>query len=213
MDLEHARYLLVEQQIRPWNVLDSKVLDRVLALKREDFVPADKKALAFVDTELPLPCGGQMLSPKVEARFVQEAQLKPTDKVLVIGAASGAYLIGLAAGLCAQVYGSDDTAEKVAFAQAGVQRAGIKNVRIEQTSDLLGFNAQAPYDAIIVCGSFDVLPAALKELLASGGRVLGIVGELPIMRAVRVSAGAGAEETLFEYNLPRLQPARSVFAL
>ncbi|WP_432723586.1 protein-L-isoaspartate O-methyltransferase [Jeongeupia wiesaeckerbachi] len=203
MDWERARYFLVEQQIRPWHVLDQKVLDRVLVLKREDFVPQDKRALAFVDTELPLSCGGQMLAPKIEARFAQEAQLKPTDKVLVIGAASGAYLIGLIAGLCAQVYGIDDTAAKVAFAQDGVQRAGLKNVRIEQTNDLLGFKAQAPYDAIIVCGSFAELPAALKAQLASGGRVIAITGELPIMQAGR--AGEGADEVLFEYNLPRLR--------
>ncbi|GHD67473.1 protein-L-isoaspartate O-methyltransferase family protein [Jeongeupia chitinilytica] len=203
MDWERARYFLVEQQIRPWHVLDQKVLGRVLAVKREDFVPQDKRALAFVDTELPLPCGGQMLAPKIEARFAQEALLEPTDKVLVIGAASGAYLIGLIAGLCEQVYGIDDTAEKVAFAQAGVQRAGIKNVRIEQASDLLNYAAQAPYDAVIVCGSFAAFPESLKALLAHGGRLISVIGQLPIMDAVRASAGA--ETSLFEYNLPRLQ--------
>ncbi|AOY00658.1 protein-L-isoaspartate O-methyltransferase [Jeongeupia sp. USM3] len=211
MDWERARYFLVEQQIRPWHVLDPKVLDRVMAVKREDFVPQDKRALAFVDTELPLPCGGQMLAPKIEARFAQEALLKPTDKVLVIGAASGAYLIGLVAGLCAQVYGIDDSADKVAFAQQGVQWAGVKNARIEQVSDLLNYTGQAPYDAIIVCGSFDVLPAALKNMLSGNGRIIAVTGEEPIMQAVR--AVVGGSNPLFEYTLPRLLPVRPAFAL
>ncbi|MBM3117403.1 protein-L-isoaspartate O-methyltransferase family protein [Jeongeupia naejangsanensis] len=207
MDWERARYFLVEQQIRPWHVLDQKVLDRVLAVKREDFVPQDKRALAFVDTELPLPCGGQMLAPKIEARFAQEALLKPTDKVLVIGAASGAYLIGLIAGLCEQVYGIDDTAEKVAFAQAGVQRAGIKNVRVEQVDELLSYIGQAPFDGVIITASLDDVPVKIRDVLSPGGRLVAVIGKPPVMNAERISRGeqgAYHEVALFEYSLPRL---------
>ncbi|MBY0446394.1 MAG: protein-L-isoaspartate O-methyltransferase, partial [Burkholderiales bacterium] len=117
MDWENARYLLVEQQIRPWDVLDQKVLNRVLAVKREEFVPADKKELAFVDIELPLANGAQMLAPKMEAKLLQDIDPQVSDKVLVVGAGTG-YLMALAAGLVEHVYGVEIDAALVETARA-----------------------------------------------------------------------------------------------
>ncbi|GAA5786420.1 protein-L-isoaspartate O-methyltransferase family protein [Chitiniphilus shinanonensis] len=216
MDWEHARYLLVEQQIRPWEVLDQQVLQRVLAVKREDFVPQDKRNLAFVDTELPLGHGASMLSPKVEARLLQDVELKSGDKVLVVGAGTG-YLVALAAGLCAQVYGVEIEPELKRVAEENLARAGIRNARIELGDGVQGLAAQAPFDAIIVTGSVAEVPQALKDQLAVGGRLIAVVGELPIMSATllqRVEQNAWRSEKRFEYNLPRLKntPVAEVFS-
>lgn len=214
MDWEHARYLLVEQQIRPWDVLDKRVLQRFLDVKREDFVPADKKNLAFVDTELPLGNGACMLAPKVEGRFLQEVALKPTDRVLVVGAGTG-YLMALAAGLAAEVYGVEIEPALKATAEQNLVRAGIKNARVELADGSQGYIAKAPYDVIIVTASVEGVPQALKDQLAIGGRLIAVVGELPIMSAVletRVEEGAWRSEKRFEYNLPRLCEQKVAFS-
>lgn len=202
MDWENARYLLVEQQIRPWNVLNPVVLDRILKTRREDFVPQDKKELAFVDVELPLGNGTVMLAPKVEARFLQEIDLKPTDKLLVVGAGA-AYLVALAAGLCAQVVAVETDATQAEFTNTQLKAAGIKNARVE-VGDVLAKNASGPFDAIIATGSFAEVPNELKEQLAANGRLIVVVGEEPIMHATLVTAGARDRE-VFDYNLPRLK--------
>ncbi|WP_273428519.1 protein-L-isoaspartate O-methyltransferase [Chitinibacter tainanensis] len=203
MDWEKARYFLVEQQIRPWNVLDSAVLDRVLNTRREDFVPADKKELAFVDVELPLGNGQLMLAPKVEARLLQEIQLKATEKLLIVGPGT-AYLAALAAGLCAQVFVLEACADQAAKLTAALKAANIKNVIVEVSSSLT--SQQAPFDAIIAAASFTQVPSELLAQLKEEGRLITVVGELPIMHAVVVSK-KGAEQAVrevFDYNLPRI---------
>ena len=212
MDWENARYLLVEQQIRPWNVLNPVILERVLKTRREDFVPADKKELAFVDVELPLGNGALMLSPKVEARFLQEIDLKATDKLLVVGAGA-AYLVALAAGLCAQVVSIESDAAQAEFTNTQLKVAGIKNARVE-VGDALAVHASGPFDAIIATASFAEVPAQLQMQLAISGRLIVIVGEEPIMSATLVKRNAQdnfSSAKVFEYNLPRLQQAAAVF--
>ncbi|WP_027469026.1 protein-L-isoaspartate O-methyltransferase family protein [Deefgea rivuli] len=212
MDWENARYLLVEQQIRPWNVLNPVILDRVLKTRREDFVPQDKKELAFVDVELPLGNGNLMLAPKVEARFLQEVDLKPTDKLLVVGAGA-AYLVALAAGLCAQVVSIESDAAQAEFTNAQLKAAGIKNARVE-VGDALAAHANGPFDAIIATASFAEVPAQLQTQLAIGGRFIVIVGEEPIMSATLLKRNAQdnfSSTKVFEYNLPRLQQSVAVF--
>ncbi|WP_288842393.1 protein-L-isoaspartate O-methyltransferase [uncultured Deefgea sp.] len=211
MDWENARYLLVEQQIRPWNVLNPVILARVLNTRREDFVPADKKELAFVDVELPLANGQLMLAPKVEARLLQEIDLKPTDKLLIAGPGA-AYLIALAAGLCAQVVAVDADIEYVAFINAQLKAAGIKNARAE-VGDALAPNGQAPFDAIVATASFDQAPASLLAQLANDGHLLAIIGEEPMMYATLYhQAGAVLEQKqVFDYNLPRMRVSTPVF--
>ncbi|MGL4604797.1 MAG: protein-L-isoaspartate O-methyltransferase family protein [Iodobacter sp.] len=209
MDWENARYLLVEQQIRPWDVLDQKVLQRVMTVKREDFVPADKKELAFVDIELPLANGSHMLAPKMEAKLLQDIDPQPEDKILVVGAGTG-YVMALAAGLVAQVCGVEIDAGLAQTARANLAAAGIKNASIAEGDALAAVQAQAPFNAIIVCGSLSEVPAVLKDQLAVGGRLIAVVGELPIMSATLltcVAPGSFSETRLFEYNLPRLKNA------
>ncbi|QZA80572.1 protein-L-isoaspartate O-methyltransferase family protein [Deefgea piscis] len=205
MDWENARYLLVEQQIRPWNVLNPVILERILNTRREDFVPADKKELAFVDVELPLAHGQLMLAPKVEARFLQEIDLKPTDKLLIAGPGA-AYLAALAAGLCAHVVVVDADVEYVALINTQLKAAGIKNARAE-VGDALAANGQAPFDAIIATASFAQAPASLLAQLANNGRLLAIIGEEPMMYATLYrQAGAVLEQKqVFDYNLPRMR--------
>lgn len=212
MDWEKARYLLVEQQIRPWNVLDAKVLNRILNTRREDFVPADKKELAFVDVELPLGNGQLMLAPKVEARLLQEIALQETDKVLIVGVGT-AYLAALAAGLCAQVVVIEADTKQAELANAALKAASIKNVSIEVGVTLT--SKQGPFNAIIAAASFDAIPTELTEQLVAGGRLITVLGDEPIMHATLVQLGADAglvERQVFDYNLPRRQSAERVFA-
>ncbi|WP_373976020.1 protein-L-isoaspartate O-methyltransferase [Chitinibacter sp. SCUT-21] len=213
MDWEKARYFLVEQQIRPWNVLDSAVLERILNTRREDFVPQDKKELAFVDVELPLGNGALMLAPKVEARLLQEVALKTTDKVLIVGAGT-AYLAALAAGLCAQLVVIEADTKQAEQTNAALKVAGIKNVSIEVGTTLT--SKQGPFDAIIAASSFDAVPAELTAQLVAGGRLITVLGEEPIMHAVVVTvdgAGKQVSREVFDYNLPRLKAQCKNFML
>jgi protein-L-isoaspartate(D-aspartate) O-methyltransferase len=212
MDWENARYLLVEQQIRPWNVLDSNVLDRVLKTRREDFVPSDKKELAFVDVELPMASGQLMLAPKVEARLLQEISLKATDKLLIVGAGT-AYLTALAAGLCAQVFVIETDAKQIELTNAALKAAGIKNVSIELGNGLT--SSHAPFDAIIAAASFAAVPEQLVSRLNSNGRLITVLGEEPIMHATIVTKnvkGINSLRQVFDYNLPRFQLSAMQFA-
>lgn len=207
MDFEKARYFMVEQQIRPWDVMDKAVLARLLEVKREDFVPAALKNLALADVALPLAAGAQMLEPKLEAKLLQEAQLQETDRVLVVGAGSG-YLMALAAGLVNHVYGVETQAALHDLAVANLARAKVRNVTVEVGDGLAGLPAQAPFDVIILTGSVAEVPAVLQEQLAPGGRLVAVVGHAPIMQAQRIVRAAPDQfscSSLFEYSIPRLQ--------
>lgn len=207
MNFEQARFNMVEQQIRPWDVLDTSILDLLFHVKREDFVGTDKRALAFADTQLPLDNGCTMLEPKVEARLVQDLQVKASDKVLEIGTGSG-YLTALLAAVSQHVYSIDIDAQQLQHAAANLKTAGIKNVTLSQGNGIEGLAAQAPFDVICVGGSVPVVPEALKAQLAVGGRLAVIVGDAPVMVAkiiTRVSETAYQESVSFDTNLPRLQ--------
>lgn len=214
MDFEKARYFMVEQQIRPWNVSDKAVLARLLEVKREDFVPEALKNLALADVALPLAVGVKMLEPKLEARLLQEAQLQETDRVLIVGAGS-AYLMALAAGLANHVYGIEIQAALHDLAVANLARAKVRNVTVEVGDGLAGLPAQAPFDAIILTGSVAEVPVVLQEQLALGGRLVAVVGHAPVMQAQRMvctAPGQYATTAVFEYDIPRLQSAeKTVF--
>lgn len=219
MNFEQARFNMVEQQIRPWDVLDAQVLDLLFHVKREDFVAADKRALAFTDMELPLENGGTMLQPKLEARMVQDLQLAAGDKVLEIGTGSG-YVTALLASLAAHVYSVDVDASQQQLAAARLKQAGVANATLVQGDGIAGLAQQAPFDAIFVGGSLPVVPQALKQQLAVGGRMMVIVGDLPMMRATlvkRVSETEFSQEVMFDTCAPRLagyeavEPQRFVF--
>lgn len=209
MDYEQARFNMIEQQIRPWEVLDPGILGLLSEVKREDFVPEQYRALAFTDVELPLANGSTMLEPKVEARLLQEAALKPGDKVLEIGTGSG-YMAALLATRTASVTSVEIDAAQLEIARKNLERAGIGNVTLVKGDAARGWPAAAPYDVIVVSGSLPVLPQELLQQLKVGGRLVGIVGGAPAMEAQLVTrTGEATFNTvnLFETMTAPLQNA------
>jgi protein-L-isoaspartate(D-aspartate) O-methyltransferase len=188
MNTEQARFNMIEQQIRPWNVLDPEVLKLLSVVKREDFVPADKRDLAFADLEIPLGAGpGQtMLAPKIEARMLQELALKAADTVLEIGSGSG-YMAALLAAKAEFVYSVEIDPALVELARKNLQQAGVANVSVDVGDGAQGWSLYAPYDAIVVSASMPVLPDALRRQLKVGGRLVAIVGESPVMQVLLVT--------------------------
>lgn len=186
MNIEQARYNMIEQQIRPWNVLDAHVLELLGAVKREDFVPLAHKALAFVDTEIPLPGGQAMLEPKVEARLVQEVNAQRHEKLLQVGVGTG-YVTALLAHRAQRVIALESSPELAQLARANLQKAGILNVEVRQADGSAGAQADQPFDAILLGGSVPQVPAALLRQLKVGGRLVAIVGEEPMMYATVIT--------------------------
>lgn len=189
MNFEQARFNMIEQQIRPWEVLDPTVLATLGQLKREDFVPAAYRELAFADLELPIAAGQTMLAPRVEARFLQELALKKTDKVLEIGTGTG-YMAALLAALTEHVVTVEINPELAATAKQNLANAGIDNVSIEIGDGAQGWSARGPYDVIVVSGSLPEVPPALLQQLRRGGRLAVVVGEAPVMTAEVITCTA-----------------------
>ncbi len=217
MNLEQTRFNMVEQQIRPWDVLDQTVLDLLFKVKREEFVPAAYSALAFVDMEIPLGHGESMWSPKLEARALQTLQLEKSDKVLEIGTGSG-YLTALLASKAAQVTSVDIHADFIAAAATLMKAHGFYNIALETGDASQGWPQGGLYNAIIVTGSLPVLPESLTAQLAPGGRLFAIVGDDPVMTArltTCVAPGVYRHEELFETSIKPLlnaqQPQRFSF--
>jgi protein-L-isoaspartate(D-aspartate) O-methyltransferase len=207
MDVELARFNMIEQQIRPWNVLDPAVLSLLAVVRREDFVPAAYRAMAFVDSEVPLPEGQCMLAPKVEARLLQEADVQRHERVLEIGTGSG-FMAALLAHRARAVLTLELHASLVAMATANLRRAGVDNCQVRAHDGARGAPAEAPFDVIVLSGSVSVVPQALLDQLAPGGRLIAIVGEEPMMRAQRVQRLESSRfETrdLFDTVAPRLR--------
>lgn len=216
-NIEQARFNMVEQQIRPWDVLDQTVLDLLFKVRREEFVPAAYRALAFVDMEIPLGDGEFMWSPKLEARAVQTLQLKKTDRVLEVGTGSG-YLTALLASMTAHVTSVDIHAGFLSAAEARLKAHGFDNVTLEAGDASRGREQHAPYDVIIMTGSLPVMPQNLTAQLAPGGRLFAVVGDDPVMTArlvTCVSHGVFRSEDLFETSIKPLvnaqQPDRFTF--
>ena len=217
MNIEQARFNMIEQQIRPWEVLDPSVLDLLFVVKREDFVPAAYRNLAFADMEIPLGDGQVMLAPKYEAKFLQELSLKKTDKVLEIGTGSG-YMAALLAARAEHVVTVECRPALAEMARQNLDRAGITNVTIESGCGLNGWSARGPYDAIVVSGALPDVPSALLKQLRVGGRMVIVSGEAPVMEAQLITCtGEGTYNTfnLFETVIPALDGATATpaFAL
>ncbi|MDH5211417.1 MAG: protein-L-isoaspartate O-methyltransferase [Betaproteobacteria bacterium] len=217
MNLEQARHNMVEQQIRPWEVLDQAVLDLLYAVPREEFVPAAFRKLAFADMEIPIGEGERMMAPKIEARTVQALALRKSDRVLEVGTGSG-YLTALLAHCAAHVYSLEIRAGLAAFGRENLARHGADNVTLELGDGARGDPKRAPYDAIVLTGSTPVLPAVLREQLAPGGRLFAVVGEPPVMVAKLITCtapGAYGAVALFDTVLAPLvnaeQPPRFRF--
>lgn len=213
-EIELARYYMVEQQIRPWYVEDDHVLQAVLDVPRENFVPPALKGMAFADTEVPLiidavDTNEYMLKPVIEARLALELQLKPTDGVLEIGTGSG-YQAALLARLCQQVTTVEINSTLATFATDNLQRQQINNVHVEIGDAHEGWGT-TEYDAILLTGSVPVIPDALKYQLCIGGRLVAVVGTGTIMVATRITrtSAASFETTpLFDTVIKPLRGSR-----
>ena len=192
MNIEQARFNMIEQQIRPWDVLDADVLHLLAVVKREDFVPLAHKALAFVDMEIPIGHGQRMLAPRLEARLLQDAAVQKHEKVLEIGAGSG-YLTALLAHQAQRVIALEIQPELAAMARANLQKAGIHNAEVRQFDGAVGAAAEGPFDVIVLGGCVAEVPQNLLAQLKVGGRLLAIVGQEPVMRATIVSRTGEAE--------------------
>jgi protein-L-isoaspartate(D-aspartate) O-methyltransferase len=217
MDLEKARFNMVESQIRPWGVLDQTVLDLLYRVKREEYVPPVFRSLAFSDLEIPIGHGQTMLAPKLEARMLQELRLSPTDKVLEVGTGSG-YFTALLASLARHVVSVEIIPALSAEAQRKLAAHEFTNVTLEVGDAARGWDSHAPYDVIVLTGATPVLPEPLLASLRPGGRLLAVVGEPPVMearRVVMVEPGVFETEDLFETCIAPLvnavKPARFVF--
>ena len=206
MNIEQARFNMIKQQIRPWDVLDAGVLSLLAVVKREDFVPAAFRALAFVDTEVPLPGGQQMLVPRVEARLLQELKVARHEKVLEIGTGSG-FMAALLGHRAQRVFSLEIIPELVSLATENLKRAGTMNVTVLAQDGALGLPDEEPFDVILLSGSVAEVPVTLLNQLKVGGRLAAIVGDEPVMRAQlisRVSESDFSTRDLFDTVAPRL---------
>ena len=223
MSLDQARFNMIEQQVRPWEVLDPVVLGLLDSVKREHFVPAAHKALAYMDMELPIGQAADqvMLAPRVQARLVQDLAVQPTDKVLEIGTGSG-FTTALLASLAQRVVSLEIDDATVRAVWAYLQQAGIAHAEVRVADATAnGFAAcalEGPWDVILVAGSVAEVPSALLNLLAPGGRLAAIVGHEPVMRATFVTrTGDAAFSTTQPWDTvaPRLrnfvEPSRFQF--
>lgn len=206
MNIEQARFNMIEQQIRPWNVLDQDVLDLLVVVKREDFVPAAYKTLAFVDTEIPLPGGEAMFTPKIEARILQEVAVKKHEHVLEIGAGSG-YMAALLAHKARHVTTVEINPELKDLAAKNLANAGVTNVTVELGNGAEGWDKGAPFDVIVISGALESLPEVFLKQVKVGGRIAAIIGQAPVMSAqviTRVSETAYDTVKVFETNVKML---------
>jgi protein-L-isoaspartate(D-aspartate) O-methyltransferase len=198
---------MVEQQIRPWQVLDPQVLAVLSHVQRELFVPDAYQALAYTDTDIPLGHGQTMLPPRVDARLMHDLQLTGTEKVLEIGTGSG-YLAALLAGRAQRVVSLEINPELASNARNNLQRAGITNVDVRVADGSTGASGDAPFDAVVLGGSVAEVPPALLQQLKVGGQLLAIVGQDPVMVATmytRTADAAWNSKALWDTSAPRLQ--------
>jgi len=205
LDFEQARYYLVEQQVRPWDVLDPRVLATLLSVKREDFVPPRHRKLAFADIALPLEHGEFMMKPVLEGRVLQSLELQSTDEVLEIGTGSG-FLTACLANLVREVLSIDLHTDFIDRARPRLAAAGFANVKL-QAADAANFVPGRKFDAIAVTGAVDELPESFASWLKPNGRLFFVRGHSPRMEAVLLRSDANgklSEESLFETDLPYL---------
>lgn len=206
---EQARFNMIEQQIRTWEVLNPKILQLLHEVPREHFVGPAYQGLAFADIEIPLAYGQSMLSPKVEARILQSLDIKPTDQVLHIGTGSG-YFTALLAHMAEHVISLDINAEISATAAYKLSEHDIHNVSIELANGINGFNPRKPYDVIVFTGSSPVEPPHVRQQLKVGGTMFIVLGTAPAMEATlveRVSETIFTETVIFETCIPELDNA------
>lgn len=209
MNFERARFNMVEQQIRPWEVLDMDVLDVLMKVRREEFVPPAFRNISLSEALIPLPCGQEMLTPVVEGKVLQAVQVTPKDQVLEIGTGSG-YFAALLAATAEWVRSIEIEPELVKLATANLAAAGVHNVIVEEGDGAQGWAKNAPYNVIVVSGGLPMVPPAFLDQLAVGGRLFAFVGEAPIMKArlvTKVAEGQFQTVDIFETMVPAIRNA------
>ncbi len=210
MNFEQARFNMVEQQIRPWEVLDQDVLDLLMTVRREEFVPEACRNLAFADVEIPIGCGQVMLKPIIEGKVLQALQIGRSDSVLEIGAGSG-YFAALLAARAEWVRSLEIEPELAALAKDNLARYGVENATVIEADGADGLPGSAPFDVIVVSAGVPVMPRAMLEQLKPGGRLFAFVGEAPVMKArlmTHLGEGRFTTEDIFESMVPALRNAR-----
>lgn len=206
---EQARYNMIEQQIRTWNVLDEDVLNLLMRLPREDFVPAKYKEHAFTDMSIPLGNGEEMLPPKFEALMLQTLKIQPQENVLEVGTGSG-YVTALLASMAGHVISVDIDPNMQKTAAENLAAHQIKNVTLEVGDAAQGWDAHKPYDVIVITGSLPILPESFQRALKVGGRLFAIVGDAPSMDVILITRSKENEwvhKILLETSIPALMNA------
>lgn len=204
INLDKARYYMVEQQLRTWDVLNQQVLDLVSASPREEYLGEAHRNLAYVDTPLPLGSGRYTMPPKLEARILQELTISANDKILEIGSANG-YLTSLLAGLGQHVYSLEPDDALRSMAENNLRNHQVSNVTVNNGDLENGWQQNMPYDVIIINGSIAEIPEALCQSLTNNGRLFAVVGASPVMEAIlvkRLSDTHFSRTALFETDLP-----------
>lgn len=210
MNFEQARFNMVEQQIRTWEVLDQDVLDLMMTIRREEFVPAAHRNLAFAEAEIPIGFGQVMLKPVIEGKVLQALQVKRSDLVLEIGAGSG-YFAALLAARAEWVHTIDIEPGLVERASANLEHYGVENVSVLEGDGYEAWPASAPYDVIMVSGGIPTVPRSMLEQLKPGGRLFVFVGTAPVMKGRLITCigdGRFSTEDLFETLVPMLRNPR-----
>ena len=208
LNVELARHNMIEQQVRPWDVLDGRVLEVLSAVRREDFVPPAHRNLAFADLDLPLGHGEVMLRPVIDGRLLQAAAPARSESVLEIGTGSG-FLTACLARLGAEVVSVDQYADFADGARTRLHAANVRNARIEVADAVRGFTCDRAFDVMVVTGAVFELPQHWHDWIRPGGRIVAFVGASPAQRAMLyVREGSGwSEQALFETDLPYLRNA------
>jgi protein-L-isoaspartate(D-aspartate) O-methyltransferase len=217
MNIEQARFNMIEQQIRTWEVLDPEVLDLLGRVKREEFVPPQHRAIAFADLEIPLGHGESMMQPKVEARIVQELAIQPHETVYEVGTGSG-YLTALLASRARHVTSAEIHPDLKAVAARNLSAAGIANATLIEGDSARAPLAESAFDVIVLTGSTPIVTQSFLDRLKPGGRLFAVVGDPPVMKALVIlqpAPGAFRHTELFETVLKPLvnapQPPRFRF--
>ena len=212
MDYEQARFNMIEQQVRTWDVLEQRVLDTLSTIHREDFVPEPYKRLALADINIPLANGQVTLQPKIEARLIQTLNITDRDKILEVGTGC-AYLTAILSRFGKEVISIDMFPEFASEGEIKLNRYNINNVSLITENAIDGWSAQAPYDVIVISGSLPMANREIEQQLNLGGRLFVIVGQSPVMDATlvtRISEDQWTRESLFETDIPALIGAKEI---
>lgn len=210
LNIELARHNMIEQQVRPWDVLDSRVLEALSALRREDFVPPSQRNLAFADVDLPLGHGEIMLRPVIEGRLLQAALPLRSESVLEVGTGSGFFTACLAR-LAASVVSLEQYEDFADTARTRLHAANTRGVKIEVTDAVNAFKADEAFDVMVVTGAVHALPQHWRGWIKPGGRIVAIVGDSPAQRAMMFTRAGDTwtEQVLFETDMPYLRHAET----